>query len=322
MAMANDPFELVGTTLEGKYDIESLVEQTVLSVVYRAMHRVWHRPVAVKAFRASTQDTEKQRAMLEAFVREGALLTELSERCAAICQARDVGAVITKNGDWVPYLILEWLEGTPLELVLQSERDGGGRRRTVEEAFQLLKPVAMALGLAHAHGIVHRDVKPGNVFLLAEQGGLWPCKLLDFGIAKVMGHGTGGREGAALPSFTPQYAAPEQFSSDYGTTGPWTDVYALALIFTELVTGREALEGDALGSLALQSCDPSRRPTPGALGFQVDAGIEEVLEHALALRPEARFPDAKAFWQALESSMYGREPAVSIPFLLTRVCAV
>src|ERR1700682_4630891 len=102
MTQLKDPFGLSGATLAGKYDVQWLVAETEFSVVYRAYHRIWRRPVAIKAFKAP---------LLESFVAEGALLMDLSERCAAVCQARDVASVITDSGDWLPYLVLEWLEG-------------------------------------------------------------------------------------------------------------------------------------------------------------------------------------------------------------------
>ena len=82
--MRGDSLGLVGMNIAGKYRVEELVEETELSVVYRAVHRVLRRPVAIKAFKAGTLDDGARRRLLESFVREGALLMELSERCAAI----------------------------------------------------------------------------------------------------------------------------------------------------------------------------------------------------------------------------------------------
>ncbi|MDP9034159.1 MAG: protein kinase, partial [Myxococcota bacterium] len=209
-----DSLGLVGTALGGKYDVERLVAETELSLVYRATHRVWRRPVAIKAFKASGLGEAARQQLLESFVAEGALLMDLSERCAAICQARDVASVITARGDWIPYMVLEWLEGEPLDVMLMRERLARAQPRTSAAARRLLEPIAQALALAHERGIVHRDVKPGNVFVLADAGidGAC-CKLLDFGIAKVASLSSApSREGLGLQSFTPAYAAPEQFS--------------------------------------------------------------------------------------------------------------
>ena len=148
--------------------------------------------------------------------------------------------------------MLEWLEGEPLEALLVRERAQGGRRRSVEEALHLLEPVARALALAHDLGIVHCDIKPGNICVLTDgaQRASGPTKLLDFGIAAVAHAGDLPVRGALLDSFTPCYGAPEQFFAERGSIGPWTDVFALAPVFVELLTGRDALRGESIAALA------------------------------------------------------------------------
>jgi eukaryotic-like serine/threonine-protein kinase len=320
---SHDPLGLVGTTLASRYRIESLVAETSLSLVYRAIHRVWRRPVAIKAFRAPRLDEEARRQLLEAFVREGALLAELSEQTAAVVQARDVASITTATGEWVPYLVLEWLDGEALDIVLARERAEGGRRRTVDEAMKMLTPIARALSVAHARGIVHRDIKPGNICVLADAARrvAGPTKLLDFGIATVArGARHGGHEtDPKVDSFTPAYGAPEQFSSaEYGAIGPWTDVFSLALVFVELLVGHEALQGDSIGKLALSACDPSSRPTPHSLGIDVPESVERVLARALAVRPEERYPSAGEFWTALTRSSASVDLRATLPFALVR----
>ncbi len=311
-----DPFDLVGTAIAGKYDVEEVVARTTLSVVYRARHRVWKRNVAIKAFTAPTLSDEARQQLLASFVEEGRLLMDLSERCASICQARDVASLTTPRGEWVPYTVLEWLDGVCLEVLLRREREEHVRHRTLAEAIELLNPIATALAVAHGRGVAHRDVKPGNIFVLGRNyGPTCRVKLLDFGVAKVLPGGRGGWEGPVVSrSFTPAYGAPEQFSADYGTTGPWTDVFALGLLVVELMTGREALEGDALGTLALRSCDASVRPTPRALGVPTSDGVERVLSRALAVKPEARFQSARALWDELSRAAadgWAEEPEVT-----------
>jgi serine/threonine protein kinase len=293
--MRRDPFGLVGTTIDGKYRVVELVEVTRLSVVYRALHRVWRRPVAIKAFKAAQLDEESRRQMLVSFVREGTLLMELSERCAAICQARDVSSLTTPRGEWIPYMVLEWLEGESLDTMLVRERAQGSRPRTVAEAICLLDPIARALSLAHGLGISHRDVKPGNVYVLP--GG---CKLLDFGIAAVEREHVPDGEDAVDRIFTPAYGAPEQISAHHGATGPWTDVYALALVFVELVAGREPLGSGSIPERMVRSCNVGKRPTPRGLGVSVSDAVEQVLARALSVKPEDRYATAGEMWSALK----------------------
>jgi eukaryotic-like serine/threonine-protein kinase len=321
-APRQDPFGLVGRTVGGKYRVEAVVEETGLSVVYRASHRVWRRPVAIKAFKAQSAGDETRQQLLESFVREGAFLAELSERTAAVCQARDVASLVTERGEWVPYMVLEWLDGESLDVLLQRERTEGTPPRTVERALHLLEPVARALALAHDRGIVHRDVKPGNICVLADASatGMTPTKLYDFGIATSF-RGTGasaGEHATQLCSFTPGYAAPEQYSPEHGPIGPWTDVFALALVFLELVTGREPLPGVTLDELRARACDPVARPTPRTHRIHVGESVEKVLGRALALRPQDRFAHAGDFWTALTQAARERLREATMPIMLTR----
>jgi serine/threonine protein kinase len=318
MTQLKDPFGLLGATLAGKYDIQRLVAETEFSVVYRAHHRIWKRPVAIKAFKASTLAEGARQQLLDSFVAEGALLMDLSERCTAVCQARDVASVITENGDWLPYLVLEWLEGEPLDVILTREQTRGAAPRTVTQAMQLLDPIAQALALAHDRGIVHCDVKPGNVFILADAANSGTsCKLIDFGGAKLAG----------MNLFTPTYAAPEQFlphpggPAGRGPTGPWTDVFALALVFVELLTGRRPRQGDTVAELALSAWNFDMRPTPRALGALVSDEMEHAIARAVALFPKDRYANVRAFWSALGSAaLEGPAPrAVAPSFEAARV---
>jgi serine/threonine protein kinase len=284
--------------------VEEIVARTALSAVYRATHRVWQRSVAIKAFTAPSLSSTSRQELLASFVEEGRLLMDLSERCASICQARDVSSLTTARGEWIPYTVLEWLDGECLEIQLRRERAEGRPPRTLAEALELLNPIAEALAIAHERGIVHRDVKPGNIFVLSGASGEAPrMKLLDFGVAKAMRTVPAPAGPEATQSFTPSYGAPEQFSASYGTTGPWTDVYALALIVVELLAGREALQGEAVEVLAAQSCDPSIRPTARALGAEVSDHVEGVLQRALAVRQEDRFAGARELWDALGAAL-------------------
>jgi formylglycine-generating enzyme required for sulfatase activity len=295
---------LVGKTLTGKYAVEAVVDEGGSSVVYRARHLVWNRPVAVKAFKTGSDllSSEAQDALLRGFIQEGAILAELSERSAAICQARDVATVTTARGDWVPFMVLEWLEGQSLEAVMQRERDHALPARTLSQAVRLLDPVAQALSLAHERGIVHRDMKPGNVFVLGDaRSESCPIKLLDFGIAKRCAHDS-HTTGAGPKSFTPSYGAPEQFWPCFGPTSPATDVFALALVLVELVSGKDALIGDDVEDLAQQVIDRVRRPTPRARGAKVTDEVEAIFSRALSVMPRERYRSVIEMWTALRDT--------------------
>jgi hypothetical protein len=139
---------------------------------------------------------------------------------------------------------------------------------------------------------------------LAEVGGRKTLKVLDFGIAKVVTESESFSKafeetGAALQAFTARYGSPEQFSRRYGATGPWSDVFSLALVLVEAVTGRSALEGVDVAQLFIAAADTSRRPTLRAQGVEVAEVIDAVLGHALAVDPKERYVNAGQFWDAL-----------------------
>lgn len=305
----DDPLDLVGRTIDEKYAVESVVAQGGFATVYRATHVIWKRPVALKVFNALTAFSAKDRQrLLDEFVQEGALLADLSERSAAIVQARDIGMLDVPGGAVIPYMVLEWLEGATLEAVLADETARGLPLRSIGAVVRLLDPVAEALALAHRKGIAHRDVKPGNVFVLGDPRGDANVKLLDFGIAKVVSDaqkmtGTFTKTSGHVTSFTPAYGAPEQFSRAHGATGPWTDVFALALIVVEAMTGREALQGEDLIQLAIASASGDRRPTPRTLGGSVGDSVEAVFTKALAVKPSDRWQSAGDFWNALRHAL-------------------
>jgi len=305
-----DPLSLNGSLIAEKYRVERLVGEGGFAVVYRAIHTIWNKPVAIKFFNGlSSAPADQREQFQQAFIQEGALLTELSSHTAAIVQARDVGTYTSPDGQWMPYMVLEWLEGLPLDELLDREVRSGAPPFTIGEVFVLLGQVAAALDVAHGKGIAHRDIKPPNLFVLGDaRSGKATVKVLDFGVAKMMSDNTQlkaalAKTGMAVTSFTPQYGAPEQFSRTYGATGPWTDVFALALVAVEMLTGRVALVGDDIVQLGFASGNPEIRPTPGALGVALPTAVEAVFVRALAVKPQERYPRAAEFWAALGEAL-------------------
>jgi eukaryotic-like serine/threonine-protein kinase len=308
-----DPLGIAGQTIAEKYRIDRLVGEGGFALVYRAVHTIWNKPVAIKFFNGlSNAPLDQREQFRDAFIQEGALLTELSSQTAAIVQARDVGTYTSPDGQWMPYMVLEWLEGKPLDELIDTERAQGAPPWTTAEVISLLGQAAAALDVAHGKGIAHRDIKPANLFVLGEgaRDGRATLKVLDFGVAKMMSDNTQlkaalAKTGVGITSFTPQYGAPEQFNRGYGATGPWTDVYALALVAVELLTGKVALDGDDLIQLAFASGNPERRPTPRAQGAAVSDPVERVFQKALAVKPEDRYARAREFWKDLEAAQAG-----------------
>ncbi|MGC4091302.1 MAG: serine/threonine-protein kinase [Polyangiaceae bacterium] len=310
MTETHDLFGWVGATLDGKYRVDAVVGEGGFGIVYRAHHLGFDQTVAIKCLRLpKTLSGPERDRFRETFLAEGRLLHQLSRANAGIVQALDLGAAVSPNKHWTPYLVLEWLDGVPLDREFSERR---GTARPLGEVVQLLASAARALGVAHAQGVAHRDIKPANLFL-AKVAGQTVVKVLDFGIAKVMSESESVTKafeetGASMQAFTARYGAPEQFSRRYGATGPWTDVFALTLVFVEAVSGRQALDGRDAAQLFVAAADSEHRPTLRALGVDTSDEVEAVLARALCVDPRNRYANANEFWDALEAATFGGDP--------------
>jgi serine/threonine protein kinase len=289
-----DPFGLEGSLVEGRFRVEGMVAEGGFGVVYAAHHLGLDVPVALKVLKAPPGlDDAATGAFIERFALEAKTIARL--RHPHIVQALDTGVLQTPAGRSLPWIALEWLSGEPLDRYLAAR---AGRYLSPAQCLDLLRPVVEALAYVHDAGVAHRDVKPENVMLVRGPRGP-SARLLDFGIAKVMAPdeqpGVGRTRARQPATFTPEYAAPEQVAGD--RTGPWTDVHALGLLFTELLTGRMPYAGATVTDLFAETVS-RRRPSPATLG--VDVGPwEPVLSRALALTPEERYPTAGALLEAL-----------------------
>ncbi len=289
---------LIGTLVDGRYRIDRVVGQGGFGTVYAAQHLHLGARVALKIPRIDETPRAQIPELVASFLEEGRMLKGL--RHPHIVAALDVGLLpADADGLALPYLVLEWCEGTTLRDWLVAHP--GPRTRT--EAWALVRPVLDAIAYAHARGLAHRDIKPANIILEPLGGALTP-RLIDFGIAKRFETDAEKPSGAthtttARSAFTPKYAAPEQLAGL--RTGPWTDVYALALLVLEVLAGRAVFptDGDArarlLKTVAL---------TPGELGWSFQEW-DEPLARALRLNPAERFADASQLLQSLEASMEG-----------------
>lgn len=315
--MSHDALGLIGSVVDQKYRVDAVIGEGGFSVVYRAEHIIWKQPVALKCFNALANVPPAMRQeLLNGFIQEGKLMTNLSSRTAAIVQARDVGSLTSpKTGAQVPFMVLEWLEGRPLDKILQEECARRLPPRSIFDVMALVEPVTSALDVVHAQNIAHRDIKPANLFVIGDPRGAGAfVKILDFGIAKVMAEHAQlatslAQTGKEITAFTPNYGAPEQFSRSHGATGPWTDVFALALIMVEMLRGGlPALQGDDYIQLAVASRDTTVRPSPRAFGIEVNDDVERVFRRALAVSPTDRYKTAGQFWADLHAAVFPGSP--------------
>jgi serine/threonine protein kinase len=308
-----DPFGICGRVVDGRYRVECVVGQGGFGVVYRAHHTGFDSPVALKVLRLPGRAVEGE-AFAQRFLLEGKLLFNLASLHPSIVRVFEMGMLDRRDRVPAPFLALEWLEGHSLDAVLEQRRAARLAAFSLDEALGLLAGPVEALARAHGARVVHRDVKPANLFV-AEQNGLEVTKLLDFGLAKAMGASSTTSELYDDSAFeqralTPSYAAPEQWLQRLGATGAWTDVYALALVFVELLSLERPLRGEDGAQLMAACVDPSFRPTPRALGVAVSEAVEHVFRRALAVEPRGRYRDAGEFWSALCQAA-GRSHAVA-----------
>ncbi len=299
-APAADPFALLGTRLDGKYDVQSVIAEGGFGVVYRAIHRTLLKPVAIKVLKTPPSLPETHRkAFIDKFVFEARTIARLEH--PGIVRVLDFGGGLLPAGGAAPWIVLEWIDGDTLDAVLDARRDHTGRPPV--EALALLRPVFEALAVAHDEGVAHRDLKPANIMLARSRDRIDP-KLLDFGIAKAMELDETVASGqtatqSELRAFTLAYASPEQIG---GTrSGPWTDVHALALLLVEVLTDRAPFHGEDNTALTVDVLS-TKRPTPAKFGLDVGPW-EPVLARALALRPTERFQHARDLLRALEATV-------------------
>src|SRR4051794_3050176 len=257
--------------------------------VWRSHDVLLGRPVAVKVLRSEYTGDPTFLARFRAEAQHAASLSHPN-----IAAVFDYGEVLAEDGsgETLAYLVMELVEGEPLSAVLRREAP-----LDIAATLSVLRQTGFALGEAHRVGMVHRDVKPGNILVRADG----QVKITDFGIAWSAGSVPLTRTGQVIG--TAQYLSPEQAEGKHAT--PASDVYALGLVGYECLTGRAAFEGDNPVTIALKQV----RQDPDPLPEELPEGVRTVIMRALAKDAEARYPDAAAFGAAIADAAAGRSPA-------------
>src|SRR5688500_11930374 len=278
--------------LGDRYELHQLIAAGGMGQVWRGLDIALHRPVAVKVLRSEYTGDPTFLARFRAEAQHAASLSHPN-----IAVVFDYGEEIAQDGtgETLAYLVMELVEGEPLSTLVAREGP-----LSTEATLSLLRQTAFGLGEAHQAGLVHRDVKPGNI-LVRPDGSV---KITDFGIAWSARSVALTRTGQVIG--TPQYLSPEQ--AEGRPTTPASDVYALGLIGYECLTGHPAFDGDNAVTIALKQVQQEPEPLPGNL----PAGVRGLIRRALLKDAAARLPDGAAFVAAIDDVLAGR-PLAEVP---------
>jgi eukaryotic-like serine/threonine-protein kinase len=271
-----------GSRLAGRYDIETVLGEGGMGIVYRAFDQEIGETVALKALRPELGRFDS--TLLDRFKQELRLARRITHR--NVVRTYDLGET---NG--IYYITMEYVRGTSLATLI---REAG--KLEVAVALTIGKQLCRALEAAHEEGIVHRDIKPQN--LLVEPSGF--LKVMDFGIARLAERPKGelgGLTAVGVVMGTPQYMAPEQILGD--PVDGRTDIYACGAVLFECLVGRPVFEVPSIVSLVSKQLDEVP-PDPSTLNPSVPQDLSRIVLRALARRPEDRWSTATELLRSLE----------------------
>lgn len=280
-----DPF--IGQVIGDHYEVTEVLGQGGWSVVYKAHHQtIRNRHVAIKVLHQHlVRDPDK----VLRFQREAEAAMSLTHPCVAAVY--DYG--VLPGGQ--PFIVMEYLEGIALSDIL---RDEGAL--SVERTLHIAEQVCTGLAVAHERNIIHRDVKPSNIFITRDGQGVESVKLLDFGLAKLLApdEGQGNLTETGETMGTPDYMSPEQCMGM--TLDARTDVYTMGYVLYEMLTGRQAVVGkntfESMNLHIYEMPPPFAQVNPEV---KIPDAIESVVFHALAKEPEERYQSALELRDAL-----------------------
>jgi eukaryotic-like serine/threonine-protein kinase len=289
------PSDLVGTVLDGRYEVQRLLAKGSMGWVYEAVHLGIGKRVAIKIPMWSGDGD-----ILARFVNEGATSNRVGH--PNVVNVTDSGR--TPYGG--AFLVMEYLDGKTVEQVLE-----GSNALPTPRALRVALEVVKALEAAHSVGIVHRDLKPANVMLVPSDDGAELVKVLDFGVAKLLSNAQ-GRENEQQPTRpqtaigTPAYMAPEQVDGMSPVDGR-ADIYAVGVMLFEMLSGVLPFDGRDADFLFKQKLNGAP-PELLAKAAHVPPVLCELVMKALARRPQDRPATATVFRKQLEGVLAASDP--------------
>ena len=275
--------------LGGRYEVGELIGRGGMAEVHLGHDARLGRPVAIKILRT---DHARDAAFLTRFRREAQSVAGLNHRSIVAVYDSGEEHVPEAGGATldIPYIVMEYVDGRTLRELLNESEDG-----TLEptEAAHIAQRVLEALDYSHDMGIVHRDIKPGNV-MVTNAGDV---KVMDFGIARAIADTQATMTSTQAVIGTAQYISPEQARGE--TVDKRSDVYSTGCLLFELLTGRTPYTGEPI-SLTYQHVN-AEIPLPSSVNPDVPADLDAVVVHALTKDRDERYPDAKTMAEDLEA---------------------
>gem|GEM_PF-1380367 len=281
----------------GDFELLREVGRGSMGVVFEARQRALGRRVAVKVL---TPSAGTDPVWVERFRSEANAVGRLSH--PGIVSIYAVG----DDAAGVPWFAMEFVEGRDLSDVLKE-----GGPMAPREAARIVRDAALALSHAHEQGVVHRDVKPGNLMLRADGR----IAVTDFGLAKHMGSGSLTATGSLVG--TPYYMSPEQAIGERGSIGPKTDVYGLGVALYEMLTGVPPFTGDNAVVLLRAITEKTAVP-PGKVRAGIPRDLETIVLSAMEKDPARRYPSCKALADDLDRFLRDEEITRRRPGVLER----
>jgi serine/threonine-protein kinase len=271
-----------GTLVKERYRLEAIMRRGGMGSVWRALDITTNTPLAVKGLEP---EVARDRIMVQRFLRE-------AQAARALVSPNVVGIVDYGVDHDQAFIAMELLDGEPL-----SERIAKLGRLPPDEVYRFVTDVLRAMERAHEAGIVHRDIKPDNVFIC--RGDPEVAKVLDFGIAKVkkgtFGAGTGTATHTGLMLGTPYYMSPEQAQAR--AIDQRTDLWSIAVVAFEALLGRRPFQAEFFGDLVVAICT-APTPVPSSVG-PVPAGFDEWFVRGTQRDPARRFQSAREMAEEL-----------------------
>ncbi len=280
---------LIGKRLDGRYSIESLVGVGGMANVYRGTDLKTGNQIAVNVLKDEFLDNEE---LVRRFKNESKAISILSH--PNIVKVYDVSVT-----DKLQYIVMEYVDGITLKEYLKQRGGALTWKETVHFATQILS----ALQHAHSKGIIHRDVKPQNIMLLADGS----IKMMDFGIARFSRAQSQTVSDKAIGSV--HYISPEQAKGE--RTDARTDIYSVGVMLYEMLSGRLPFDGDGAVSIAIMQI--SEKPKPLAeIAPQTPAGLRQITEKAMEKDPDKRYQSAQEMLAAIEE--FKRNPSIQFAY--------